>query len=212
MRFEDGRLLLLSLALLPGCVGRAQGSDDDDDNNGSGGESQRELGDGCKAAAGSYMSCYEGEYEDYETGEGYDLEEYCEESLRYVSMQYGEECARAQDDLFACIAELDCEALGEEDPFAACASALENGHERCPALFPTCDCSQWGSSDGSCGLDCWQCMDGTTRAMTCQGDPGGSGTSTCTCVVDEVETSTFEATDACSDPRALAIENCGLPE
>jgi hypothetical protein len=209
MAYEPERLFLLSLLIGPGCVGRTAKDDDD------GGEPPRELGDGCRAYYEAALGCYE-QYSDtgytYETSGGYPYEpgSYCDYLETYFTEYYGEPCARAYDDMFACLAELDCTTLGSTF-FEACPDAWERGNEACPGLFPACECSEYFSSDGMCGSECDTCLDGNRYAVECM-EIASDGTSTCTCTVNgEVEQTFTDVVDPCNDFETIQHDRCMIP-
>jgi hypothetical protein len=204
MALDHGRYFLLSLLMTPACTDRSVDED---------GEPERKLGDGCRALFEHYMSCYEDVYDTgyaSESGGDYDPASYCDYLQTELVQEYGEPCARAVDDVYACLATLDCSVLGAGTE-EACREEQERGRKSCPEVFPPCECAEFGASDGSCGLDCIACVDGNDYTIECT-PVASDGTSMCTCRENgEVTEELTGVMDACFDVSTLARESCMFP-
>lgn len=207
MAYESERLFLLSLLIAPGCTGRTTTDDDE-------AQPKRELGEGCRAYYDAAIACYP----DYDTGYTYETSgdypygpgSYCDYITNQFLDYYGEPCARAMDDVYACLAELECGQLG--DGFLElCGDEWKRGHTTCPEIFPSCVCSEGWSSDGACSSDCGLCVDGKRYRAECTVDATG-GTSTCTCYVNDVLTQTITGlVDPCNDFETTFHDRCMFP-
>ncbi len=215
------RRLLLSLLALPACGPSV--AEVDDPREPDGGEPEK-IESSCKAAYSTIYACYEelgygssGGY--YESSGSYDpgeyIDEFCNNAEEYAGT-YGPGCVGAFEEVFACLASLDCSTIAawqEGEAFAPepCEAVFLDANERCPESFPRCG-SQGISSGGGCELSASSCADGSIYAVRCS-EPGA--TQSCDCEVDGaiVQTVTLPGDLDCGSAEFSDELNdaCGFP-
>jgi len=198
-------------------------ADVDDPREPDGGDPEKILSS-CTAAYSAMLSCYE-EVGDGSSGGGYEssgsydpgeyIDELCGSTEEYVEM-YGPGCAGAFEEVFACLASLDCTTIlgwQESDAFAPepCQAVFVDANERCPESFRRC-ASQGVSFGGGCEVTASSCLEGETYGVRCS-EPGA--TQTCECERNgEVEQTVTVAGDLECGTSELSDEltaACGFP-
>ena len=189
----NDRRLLLSLLALPAC-GPSVPPAADDPRVPDGGEPEK-IESSCKASYQAMVSCYE-ELGYGSSGSGYGessgaydpgvyIEAACAELEEYAAM-YGPGCAGAYEEVFACLASLDCSTMldwqSDEDAFVPepCEAVYRDASERCPEGFPQCGVQELSFGSG-CEVTASSCLDGNTYGFRCS-EPGV--TQSCECEVN----------------------------
>lgn len=219
----NDRRLLLSLLALPAC-GPSVSPEGDDPRVPDGGDPKK-IESSCKAAYQSMLACYDelgygssggayGSSGSYDPSEY--IDEFCGNADEYAS-EYGPGCAGAYEEVFACIASLDCNAIvdWQEDPdgFAPepCRAVFVDANERCPESFP--QCGGQGISFGSgCELTASGCLDGNTYAVRCT-EPGATQSCECERNGETVQTVTLPGELECGSQELSdeVADACGFP-
>jgi hypothetical protein len=208
------RRLLLSLLAVPACGPQVDG---DDPTVPDGGDPEK-LGSSCRSYYGRFFACYEAHYtEDYDV-DGM-AERYCQE-IETELLNYGPGCLAAYEEVFACLASLDCEELlggdeAESRVAQPCVDVYIDASGRCPELLSLCGVVGVGFGDemsGSCSLELAGCLDGKDYAVRCSGEGDAQ---TCACEVDgaTAQTVMLPAANGCQGTFIDdAIEACGFPD
>lgn len=219
----NDRHLLFSLLALPACgsTGSGGGSLWDLD-----GDSSEKIESSCLAAQELTYACYEplgygssggayGSSGSYGTDDY--VEAYCAEVQRYAEA-YGPGCVGAFEEVFACLASLDCATVlhwqDDLDAYAPepCRGVFRDANARCPEAFPQCTYRGYSSSGSGCGRTASGCVDGTTYGAQCS---ESGATRSCECernggvqrtvtVGGDLECSSQELSDELADA-------CGFP-
>ncbi len=192
-----GRTLLASLFALPACEAAVA----DDDPQVPDGGNPSKFDDSCRSYFESVYACYADESgTGGSTGE-IDLDQYVETycgELRATAEAYGEGCLGAYEEIFACIASLECAPLADDDTGGEqdtdgeetddsgfdpvpepCHDVFRDAVERCPDGVPACTTLSFGGgSEGSCNVGGSNCIDGHEYGVECM---DGS----CDCLVDD---------------------------
>ncbi len=151
----------------------------DDPREPDGGEPQK-IESSCKAAYTSVYACFEssgygssggayGSSGSYDPGDY--IDEFCGEIEEYAGA-YGPGCVGAFEEVFACLASLDCDAIsawqteGETPAPEPCRAVFLDASERCPESFSQCGAREVGFG-GGCEEAVSGCLDGNTYAFRC---------------------------------------------
>ncbi len=217
----------MSLLALPACGPSIAEPNDADDPRVPDGGTPSNVESSCRAFYEASLVCYMDAGDSYGSSGGYgssgaygstgsydpgDIADYYCSMLAQYGEEYGEACLGAMEEVFACIASLDCETLLQAESFSAepCTAVYRDANRRCPELFTAC--TSYGSGTG-CNLEASGCLDGSSYALKCS---QAGTTRSCICEKDEqeVRTITLRGAQDCygSEFGEEAAAACGFPE
>ena len=213
---------MISLLVLPAC--RPSVEEGDDPRKPDGGEPDK-IESSCRAAYSALYGCYE--ELGYASSGGasgssgsYDRSEYVDEVCANVDEYAGADgpaCAGAYEEVFACLASLDCNAIsqwqGDDDSFAPepCQAVFLDASERCPEGFGTC-ATYTSSSGPGCDQSAASCLDGNTYRVRCS-EPGATQSCECERNGEVFQTVTVAGDLECGSEELFDELNdaCGFP-
>lgn len=218
------RRLLISLLALPACGPSVGVGDGDDPREPDGGEPEK-IGSSCNAAYTAIYACYEelgygSSGGGYESSGSYEPGAYIEDACNQAgadAASYGPACTGAFEEVFACIASLDCNAIAEwqDDSFdfapAACEAVFRDASQRCPEGFPQCG-TRGFSSGPRCEESASSCLDGNSYAFRCS-EPGATQSCECERNGEVLQTVTLPGDLACGTQELYdeLTDACGFP-
>ncbi|MGH1342994.1 MAG: hypothetical protein ACRBN8_15635 [Nannocystales bacterium] len=220
----NDRGLLLSLLALPACGPSV--ADVDDPRKPDGGEPEN-IESSCKAAYAASYACYDdlgygssgGGYGGYGSSGSYDPSEYIDEiceSFGQYADAYGPGCAGAFEEVFACLASLDCSVLLARQESEAsvpdpCQAVFLDANARCPDGIPLCG-ERTISFAAACEVSASLCADGHSYSARCS-EPGATQSCECDRNGEVVQTVTLPGELACGTPELFdeLSDACGFP-
>ena len=216
----DSKLrLLFAMSALPACGPGVA----DDPRIPDGGDPNKFV-QSCVAMYRSLYACYEEAYDGAYGSEGVApsadyLRDLCREYRDDIEPDEGAECLAAAEEVFACLASLDCAELSDGDfegPVQdACIDVYRDASAQCPTMFSPCAVQGVSGGGAGCGLSVSACLDGGTYAIECT-EAAPEQPRTCACQRDGVEAATVTLPEGqgCSNDAfaAWAEEACAFPE
>lgn len=199
----------------------------DDPREPDGGDPEK-IESSCRAAYTSILACYEelgygssggayGSSGSYDPGDY--IDEFCNNVEEYAA-EYGPGCPGAFEEVFACLASLDCDEITtwqtESDSVApeSCRAVFIDANERCPESFSPCGggATSGGGPEGHCESSSSGCLDGNSYAFRCS--PAGA-TQSCECERngEVVQTVTLPGDLGCGSQEQSQeiVDACGFP-
>lgn len=180
----------------------------------------------CRAAYTSFFACYEelgysssgGAYASsgsYDPGEY--IDEFCNNIEEYAG-EYGPGCVGAFEEVFACLASLDCDAIvtwqnSEMSAPEPCRAVYLDASDRCPESFSPCgSMSVGGSGSGDCEGSVSGCLDGDTYGFRCS---TAGVTQTCDCErngeIVQIVTLAGDLSCGSQEQSDELVDACGFP-
>ena len=158
-----------------------------------------------------------------------EVAEYCAEYAGIIEEQFGTDCVGAMEEMYACMASLDCATLLSAEGLglaADCEDVALEAYDLCPELIWLCSntSSSGGGSTGSsgevdlCELSASECLDGQTYAVSCESTPVPDGETpkplSCTCQRGGMDVMSVEIAGVCWSDEfyKVAAEACDFPD
>jgi len=157
-----------------------------------------------------------------------EISEYCADYAEIIEAEYGTDCVAALEEMYSCVASLDCRSLldGDGDAFAVeCREVSLDAHTKCPELIGLCSSSAVSDGGGAgsddqdiCELRASDCLDGHEYSVSCESVPGQDDETpeslSCTCQRSGADMMSVELAGGCwSDEfQAAAEDACGFPD